>query len=156
MKIRIEYGGSSFSPKDDLPFRQHKGWAVGWADAESKTSIRNRSSKPRHWAVPADTPNKLVLGNLDAALSGCDKTSLVMSVKNQAGALSSLLTPFSEAGVSMTHLESRPIKNALWEYVFFVDILGHREDEKVKDALNKLEARAAWVKILGSYPVSPL
>ena len=105
---------------------------------------------------PNNTTRFVVLGKLDAALSGCDKTSLVMSVKNQAGALSSLLTPFSEAGVSMTHLESRPIKNALWEYVFFVDILGHREDEKVKDALNKLEARAAWVKILGSYPVSPL
>lgn len=105
---------------------------------------------------PNNTTRFVVLGKQDVAASGRDKTSLVMSVKNQAGALSSLLMPFSEAGVSMTHLESRPIKHSLWEYVFFVDILGHREDEKVKDALKKLEERAAWVKILGSYPVSPL
>ncbi len=103
---------------------------------------------------PNNTTRFLVLGRYDAGISGRDKTSLIMSAPNRTGALHELLLPLSTAGVSMSRLESRPARNALWEYVFYVDIEGHREDGAVKAALEQLAARAAYLKILGSYPVA--
>ncbi|WP_412479551.1 prephenate dehydratase [Azonexus sp. IMCC34839] len=103
---------------------------------------------------PNNTTRFLVLGRYDAGVSGRDKTSLIMSAPNRTGALHELLLPLSTAGVSMSRLESRPARNALWEYVFYVDIEGHREDAAVKAALEQLAARAAYLKILGSYPVA--
>ena len=105
---------------------------------------------------PNNTTRFIVLGHRSAAVSGQDKTSLVMSIRNETGALFSLLTPFSEAGISMTRLESRPAKHSLWEYLFFVDVEGHAEDKAVANALQALEKRAAWLKVLGSYPISSL
>ena len=103
---------------------------------------------------PNNTTRFLVLGRYDAGISGRDKTSLIMSAPNRTGALHELLLPLSTAGVSMSRLESRPARNALWEYVFYVDVEGHREDAAVKAALEQLAARAAYLKILGSYPVA--
>ncbi len=103
---------------------------------------------------PNNTTRFLVLGRYDAGVSGRDKTSLIMSAPNRTGALHELLLPLSTAGVSMSRLESRPARNALWEYVFYVDIEGHREDAAVKAAIEQLAARAAYLKILGSYPVA--
>ncbi len=103
---------------------------------------------------PNNTTRFLVLGRHDAGPSGRDKTSLIMSAPNRTGALHFLLEPFVHAGVSMTRLESRPAKNALWEYVFFVDIDGHRDDAAVGAALAELRERAAYVKVLGSYPLA--
>jgi hypothetical protein len=80
---------------------------------------------------PNNTTRFVVLGRQEAGPSGRDKTSLIMSAHNQTGALSKLLAPFSDAGVSMTRLESRPARHTLWEYVFFVDIEGHRDDAPV-------------------------
>ena len=101
---------------------------------------------------PNNTTRFVVLGRQDTGPSGRDKTSLIMSAHNRTGALAGLLAPISEGGVSMTRLESRPARHTLWEYVFFVDIEGHREDEKVAAALAELERRAAYLKVLGSYP----
>ncbi len=103
---------------------------------------------------PNNTTRFLVLGKHDAGPSGRDKTSLIMSAQNRTGALHELLLPFSHAGVSLSRLESRPARHALWEYVFYVDIDGHREDPAVKAALDELASRAAYLKILGSYPVA--
>ena len=103
---------------------------------------------------PNNTTRFLVLGRHDAGPSGRDKTSLIMSAPNRTGALHELLLSFSHAGVSMSRLESRPARNTLWEYVFYVDVEGHREDEAVKRALDELGRRAAYLKILGSYPVA--
>ncbi len=103
---------------------------------------------------PNNTTRFVVLGRQESGVSGRDKTSLIMSAHNKTGALSTLLAPFSEAGVSMTRLESRPARHTLWEYVFFVDIEGHRDDSAVAGALAELEKRAAYLKILGSYPVA--
>ena len=103
---------------------------------------------------PNNTTRFVVLGRQDSGASGRDKTSLIMSAHNRTGALSTLLAPFSEAGVSMTRLESRPARHTLWEYVFFVDIEGHREDAAVATALAELGRRAAYLKVLGSYPVA--
>ncbi len=101
-----------------------------------------------------NTTRFLVLGNHDVAASGADKTSLVMTSKNKPGAMVELLEPLSRHGVSMTKLESRPSKQGLWDYVFFVDIEGHQGDAKVKAALRECQQRASLLKVLGSYPVA--
>ncbi len=103
---------------------------------------------------PRNTTRFLVIGNQEVAPSGRDKTSLVMSAANRPGAVHDLLTPLAKHGVSMTKLESRPARSGLWEYVFFVDIEGHQQDAKVAAALAELKQAAAFVKILGSYPVA--
>lgn len=103
---------------------------------------------------PNNTTRFLILGKHDAGPSGRDKTSLIMSAPNRAGALHELLAPLSAAGVSMCRLESRPARNALWEYVYYVDVEGHRDEPAVKAALEELAGNAAYLKILGSYPVA--
>lgn len=103
---------------------------------------------------PKNTTRFLVLGSHDVAASGTDKTSLVMTTKNKPGAMIDLLEPLSRHGVSMTKLESRPSRQSLWDYVFFVDIEGHQSDAKVQAALEELQARASFLKVLGSYPVA--
>lgn len=103
---------------------------------------------------PNNTTRFLVLGRHDAGLSGRDKTSLIMSAPNRTGSLHALLVPLAEAGVSMTRLESRPARHTLWDYVFFVDIDGHRDEPKVARALAELQQRAAYLKVLGSYPAA--
>ncbi|HEX9182593.1 MAG TPA: prephenate dehydratase, partial [Burkholderiales bacterium] len=87
---------------------------------------------------PNNTTRFLVLGNLDAAPTGRDRTSLVMSAENKPGAVHALLSPLAANRVSMTRIESRPSKamrSALWEYVFFIDVEGHQKDERVAAAL---------------------
>ncbi|MBB5018495.1 chorismate mutase/prephenate dehydratase [Chitinivorax tropicus] len=105
---------------------------------------------------PNNTTRFLVLGQADASRSGKDKTSLVMSAKNQPGAVFQLLAPLAENGVSMTKLESRPSRDGLWEYVFFVDVEGHRDDALVQKAMKELAERAVILRVLGSYPVAVL
>jgi chorismate mutase/prephenate dehydratase len=101
-----------------------------------------------------NTTRFLLLGNQRVAASGKDKTSLVLSAANRPGAVHDLLTPLAKHGVSMTRLESRPARSGMWEYVFYVDIEGHREDVKVAAALQELKQIAAFVKVLGSYPIA--
>jgi chorismate mutase/prephenate dehydratase len=103
---------------------------------------------------PNNTTRFVVLGRHDAEISGKDKTSLIMSAPNLSGSLHDLLQPFAEAGVSLTRLESRPARQGLWEYVYYVDVEGHREEPNVAAALALLAERAAYLKVLGSYPVA--
>lgn len=107
---------------------------------------------PRIEDDPNNTTRFLVLADHDTAPSGKDKTSMVMSAANAPGAVVKLLQPLAEAGVSMTKFESRPVKGTNWEYLFFVDIEGHRDEGKVAAALKEVTARATFVKVLGSYP----
>jgi len=100
----------------------------------------------------ANTTRFLVIGQQDAPPSGQDKTSLMVSNPNKPGALHRILTPLAERNVSMTRIESRPSKAALWEYVFFIDIEGHSEEAHVKQALERLETEAGFLRLLGSYP----
>ena len=128
------------------------------AAAIAGEAAAERYQLPKLAASIEDEPNNttrfVVLGRQEAGASGRDKTSLIMSAHNKTGALSTLLAPFSDAGVSMTRLESRPARHTLWEYVFFVDIEGHRDDVAVRSALEELARRAAYLKVLGSYPVA--
>jgi len=101
-----------------------------------------------------NTTRFLVLGNQQVAPSGNDKTSLVIAAPNRPGAVHALLAPLAAHGVSMTKLESRPARSGLWEYVFYMDIEGHQNDAGVAAALAELRQVAAFVKILGSYPLA--
>ncbi|TSA13008.1 MAG: prephenate dehydratase [Betaproteobacteria bacterium] len=105
---------------------------------------------------PNNTTRFLVLGDHDAGPSGKDLTSIVMSAPNRPGAVHALLTPIAKYGVSMTRLESRPARTGRWEYMFYVDVQGHRQDPKVAKALVELEKLAPFLKILGSYPAAML
>ena len=105
---------------------------------------------------PNNTTRFLVLGDYAPKPTGRDKTSMILSARNRAGAVYEMLTPFATRGVSMTKFESRPSKVALWEYLFFVDIEGHRDDANVAAALAEVEKIAGYLKVLGSYPVAVL
>ncbi|WP_417067672.1 prephenate dehydratase [Niveibacterium terrae] len=105
---------------------------------------------------PNNTTRFLVIGSHDAGSTGRDKTSLVCSAPNRPGAVFNLLEAFARHGVSMSKLESRPSRTGLWEYVFYIDVEGNRHDEPVMKALADLQDRAAFVKVLGSYPVASL
>jgi chorismate mutase/prephenate dehydratase len=101
---------------------------------------------------PQNTTRFVVIAAHDAAPSGKDKTSLVMSTRNVPGAVHALLAPLARHGVSMTRLESRPARTGRWEYMFYVDIEGHQLDANVAQALKELAHKAAFMKNLGSYP----
>ncbi|HED18936.1 MAG TPA: prephenate dehydratase [Gammaproteobacteria bacterium] len=101
---------------------------------------------------PNNTTRFLITGKQKVGPSGRDKTSLMVAVHNKAGALYSLLDPIARHGVSMTRIESRPSRISKWDYVFFVDIEGHVEDENVAAALAELASTASQLKVLGSYP----
>lgn len=103
---------------------------------------------------PRNTTRFLVIAAHDAAPSGKDKTSLILSTKNVPGAMHELLAPLASNQVSMTRLESRPARTGLWEYVFYVDIEGHQKQPNVARALAELGHKASFLKNLGSYPAA--
>jgi chorismate mutase/prephenate dehydratase len=105
---------------------------------------------------PNNTTRFLVLGQIDPAATGKDRTSLVMSAENKPGAVHALLSPIAANGVSMSRIESRPAKarSARWEYVFFIDVEGHQTDARVRAAIGELQQRAPFFRILGSYPIA--
>jgi chorismate mutase/prephenate dehydratase len=105
---------------------------------------------------PDNTTRFLVIGKEMCRACGNDKTSLIFSTPNKPGALHKMLSCFADNGVSMTRIESRPSRREMWDYVFFVDIEGHADDESVKKALAELDEHAAMVKLLGSYPKAVL
>lgn len=103
---------------------------------------------------PNNTTRFWVLGRQQVAASGRDETSLVMSTPNRPGAVHALLEPLARHGVSMTRFESRPARTGLWEYLFYIDVTGHRDDAPVAAALAELGQRVPFLKLLGSYPAA--
>lgn len=96
----------------------------------------------------------VVVSKTDAARTGRDKTSIVFSTEDEPGSLYKILDIFNLWGINMTRIESRPARNMLGKYIFFVDLFGHREDDELKDALTMVRKKTTFLKILGSYPVS--
>jgi chorismate mutase/prephenate dehydratase len=94
----------------------------------------------------------LILSLKSPERTGKDKTSVMLSVKDKVGALYDLLRPFASHGVNLTKIESRPSRRKAWEYIFFVDLEGHLEEDRVKRALAEVKPRCLFLKILGSYP----
>ncbi|MCB1801890.1 MAG: prephenate dehydratase [Gammaproteobacteria bacterium] len=99
-----------------------------------------------------NTTRFLVIGRQSVPPSGDDKTSLLLSIRNESGGLHRLLAPLAEHGISMTRIESRPSRRGNWDYVFFIDVNGHRDDETLAPALFALRQHAGMYKELGSYP----
>ena len=94
----------------------------------------------------------LVIGRKYPPATGDDKTSIMFAVHDRVGALHDCIASFKKFKINMTKIESRPSKRKAWEYYFFVDVLGHCEDARVKKALAELAKHTMFVKILGSYP----
>jgi len=99
-----------------------------------------------------NTTRFIIIGQQEPESTGSDKTSLLISTSNRAGSLHEIIAPFAEYGISMSHIESRPSKQGLWDYVFFIDINGHKDDENVAKALTTLRQNVNLLNILGSYP----
>ncbi len=96
-----------------------------------------------------------VIGQHDSPPSGEDKTALVISTKDEPGALYRLIQSFAKRHIGLTRIESRPSRKKAWEYVFFIDVLGHRDDEAVAAAIAEIQAQdGVMLKVLGSCPVS--
>ncbi len=93
-----------------------------------------------------------ILSKEDSPPTGNDKTSIVFSLKHKPGALYDCLREFASREVNLTKLESRPTRNQPWEYNFYMDFSGHREEKGIGEALKSLEEHVVYVKILGSYP----
>ncbi|MFE0500343.1 prephenate dehydratase [Lysobacter soli] len=103
---------------------------------------------------PDNTTRFLVIGRELFPPSGNDRTSLMIFIKDQPGALYHVLAPFAKHGLSMNRIESRPGHTGLWQYAFFIDIGGHVQEEAMRRALDELADYAQEVKVLGSYPVA--
>jgi len=101
-----------------------------------------------------NTTRFLILGRELFSPCGHDRTSLLVYVNDEPGALYNVLSPFAKYGVSMNRIESRPAHTGRWQYAFFIDVNGHVADDKVGRALSELGKYAAMIKILGSYPVA--
>ncbi|MEX2523920.1 MAG: prephenate dehydratase [Gammaproteobacteria bacterium] len=101
---------------------------------------------------PDNTTRFLVLGREAIPASGSDKTSLLFTMPSRPGSLLTMLACFADNNVNMTRIESRPSRRGMWDYVFFVDVEGHMQDEAVAAAVRQLEDQASLVKLLGSYP----
>lgn len=106
--------------------------------------------------MPDNTTRFLIVGKQTTEISGDDKTSLLIASKNKPGALYHLLAPFHEEGVSLTRIETRPSKSGTWNYMFFIDLEGHQNEEKVKKAMALVQQQCADFKCLGSYPKAVL
>ncbi len=105
--------------------------------------------------IEDQTDNKtrfLVLGQQEVAPSGCDKTSILVSVRNEPGALLRVLEPFERFDISLTRIETRPARTGDWSYVFFIDFDGHQTEDNATKALAAVRDVAFEVRVLGSYP----
>ena len=94
----------------------------------------------------------LVIGKDSPEKSLRDKTSVLFSLPHMAGTLNRAIEPLAQNGINMTRIESRPVKGKKWEYLFFVDIEGHKDDDNVAYALREMEKACSYFKHLGSYP----
>lgn len=103
---------------------------------------------------PDNSTRFLVIGKQAVNPSGQDKTSILVSHKNEPGALYKLLAPFHEANVELTRLETRPAKSGTWNYVFYIDFEGHKDEPHIQAVLEKISNMASDYKCLGSYPCS--
>ena len=101
-----------------------------------------------------NTTRFLVIGRASFPSSGHDRTSLMVFIRDQPGALYKILEPLARRGISMNRIESRPDHGALWRYAFFIDVSGHAEESPLADALAEIDAFAGDVRVLGSYPVA--
>ena len=88
--------------------------------------------------------------------TGNDKTSIIFSIKHEPGSLYRIMENFYKNNVNLTKIESRPTKENIWEYNFYVDFEGHEKNLQILEMLNKIKRETLFMKILGSYPSAKL
>ncbi len=101
---------------------------------------------------PLNTTRFLVMGIGQSQVTGKDKTSILFGTPHKPGALFRALEPFTRGELNLLKIESYPLPDRMWEYLFFVDFSGHQEDEKVRNCLQDLDKVTTFIKVLGSYP----
>jgi chorismate mutase/prephenate dehydratase len=101
---------------------------------------------------PDNKTRFLVLGNQNVGPSGSDKTSILVSVRNEPGALLRVLEPFQRFDISLSRIETRPARSGDWSYVFFIDFDGHQSDANATSVIEAIGDVALEVRCLGSYP----
>lgn len=133
------------------------------AEDESAAAIASQAAAVQYGlkvikAKIEDNPNNytrfLVIGKKTPEKSGQDKTSIMFSVKDEPGILSRMLEPFSKREINLSKIESRPMKQKVWEYIFFLDLIGHVDDVAITAAIEELRAHCHFLKVLGSYPIA--
>jgi chorismate mutase/prephenate dehydratase len=102
---------------------------------------------------PSNVTRFLVIGRGTGTPTGRDKTSILFGTRHEPGALYRSLEPFARQEINLMKIETYPIKESMWEYLFFVDINGSIEDDKIKECLKELQEKATFFKMLGSYPM---
>ena len=96
----------------------------------------------------------LVLARDGAGATGNDKTSIIFSIRHEPGSLYRIMEGFNRGGINLTKIESRPTRDSAWEYNFYVDFEGHRDDPGISAMLDGIRGEAIFVKVLGSYPAA--
>jgi prephenate dehydratase len=98
----------------------------------------------------------LILSKKESPETGNDKTSIIFSIKHEPGSLHKIIENFHKENVNLTKIESRPTKSNTWEYNFYVDFEGHKNNSKILEMLKKIQQETLFMKILGSYPSAKL
>ena len=99
-----------------------------------------------------NTTRFLVIGKKSPEYSGADRTSLLIGTMDRPGALNEILTVLSKAEINLAKIESRPIKGKHWQYLFFLDMMGHIEEDRIKEGCEKIKGLCSYYDWLGSYP----
>lgn len=99
-----------------------------------------------------NTTRFLIIGKHSPTPSGSDRTSLLIGLMDRPGALNQILTILSEEGINLAKIESRPIKGKQWKYLFFLDMLGHINDEHIIKGCDRIRDYCSYYEWLGSYP----
>lgn len=99
-----------------------------------------------------NTTRFLIIGSKSPEYSGSDRTSLLIGTIDRPGALSKILTVLSEEEINLAKIESRPIKGKNWQYVFFLDMMGHIEEERIRKGCQRIKNKCSYFEWLGSYP----
>ena len=141
---------SSNARSAELAAKEKGAAAIGVSLAADKYKLRILEQDIQDNA--ANATRFLVLGRTCSPPTGDDRTSLMISVADKAGALHQAIAAFRRYKINLTKIESRPSKRKAWEYFFFIDCAGHFQDAKVAKAIELLGHQCNFVKILGSYP----
>ena len=124
--------------------------AIGGKEAAQKYNLDILDSNIEDSS--SNTTRFIVIGNSQSSKTGTDKTSIVVTTKNEEGALYAVLLPFNELSLNLTHITYRPSKKDKWHYSFFIDFEGHEDEDSVQKLFKQLNALNAEVKTFGSFP----
>lgn len=130
---------------------------LGAIASEQAAQLYELNTLETHIEDRKDNTTKFwVLGSEETDPSGADKTAMVVAMPNKAGALLGVLSSFAERDISMTRIISLPSSETKWDYLFFIDVIGHQKDEPLMTAIKEVQQKTSFFKLLGSFPVSPL